>query len=276
MPSKQEPLPVNPGTTIGEAATRFLSTVSKETTPEIQQELLKFTRWYGLDRPIIDLTGQGVSSYAEQFQTSTSKTIEHLNTVKAFLSYCHKQGLTPANLAPHIRVKKPGTRHQASGMVRVEEPVVLTRQGYEELKGKLSALKEERPKISEELRRAAADKDFRENAPLEAAREKQGHIEGQIRDLENTLKRARIIETPEEKGQRISMGDTVIISFVESGERIRYTLVSSKEANIQQGKISLNSPLGQALFNKEVGETLEVTAPSGVQKYKVIEILKSD
>ena len=71
---------------------------------------------------------------------------------------------------------------------------MLTSQGYEEIKNKLAALKEERPKIAEELRRAAADKDFRENAPLEAAREKQGHIEGQIRELENTVKRAKVVE----------------------------------------------------------------------------------
>jgi transcription elongation factor GreA len=179
-------------------------------------------------------------------------------------------------MAPHIRVKKATIRQQTSSSVKVEEPIILTREGHDELKRKLAALKEERPKISEELRRAAADKDFRENAPLEAAREKQGHIEGQIRDLENTLKRAKVIESQQEKSQRISMGDTVIISYVESGEKIRYTLVSSKEANIQQGKISLNSPLGQALFNKEAGETLEVTAPSGVLKYKIIEISKSD
>jgi transcription elongation factor GreA len=276
MPSKQKPLPVNPGTSLGEAATRFLSTVSKESAAEIQQELLKFTRWYGLDRPIIDLTGQVVSSYSEQFHSSTSQTVKHLNQIKTFLSYCHKQGLTPVNLAPHIRVKKPGARQQAQSSAKVEEPIVLTRHGYETLKSKLAALKEERPKISEELRKAAADKDFRENAPLEAAREKQGHIEGQILELENTLKRSKVIEAPEEKGQRISMGDTVVISYLESGERIRYTLVSSKEANIQQGKISLNSPLGQALFNKEAGETLEVAAPSGVLKYQIIEISKSD
>ena len=274
MPSKQKPLPVNPGTSLGEAATRFLSTVSTESAPETQQELLKFTRWYGLDRPIIDLTGQVVSIYSEQFHSGTSQAIAHLNTVKAFLSFCYKQGLTSSNLAPHIRVKKPSARQQTPSAVKVEEPVILTREGHEELKRKLAALKEERPKISEELRRAAADKDFRENAPLEAAREKQGHVEGQIRDLENTLKRAKVIESPEEKSQRITMGDTVIISYVESGERIQYTLVSSKEANIQQGKISLSSPMGQALFNKEAGETLEVTAPSGVLKYRIIEILK--
>jgi len=275
MPSKQKPPPANPGTSLGEAATRFLSTLSNESALETQQELLKFTRWYGVERPVINLTGQEVASYSEQFHASSHKAVEHLNTVKAFLSYCFKQGLFPSNLAAHIRVKKPTVKQRStSDGVKAEEPIVLTRQGYEEMKRKLVALKEERPKIADELRRAAADKDFRENAPLEAAREKQGHVEGQIHDLENTLKRAKLIESPGEKELKISMGDTVVISYVESGEKIQYTLVSSQEANIQQGKISLVSPMGQALFNREAGDTLEVTAPSGVHKYKIIEILR--
>jgi transcription elongation factor GreA len=276
MPSKQKPLPTNPGTSLGEAAARFLSTLSDESAAETPQELLKFTRWYGVDRPIINLTGQEVANYSEQFPSSSHKAVEHLNTIKTFLSYCFKQGLIFSNLAPHIRIKKPTVRqHSASNTVKAEESIILTRDGYEELKRKLAALREQRPKIAEELRRAAADKDFRENAPLEAAREKQGHIEGQIRDLENTLKRAKVIESLEEKGLKITMGDTVVISYVESGERIQYMLVSSKEANIQQGKISLESPMGQALFNKEAGDRLDVTAPSGVLTYKIIEILRT-
>jgi len=274
MPSKQKPLPINPGTTLGEAATRFLSTLSAESATENQQELLKFTRWYGVDRPIVNLSGQEIANYSEQFHSGTHKAVEHLNTVKTFLAYCFKQGSTPSNLAPHIRVRKPPTRHSGQDTAKAEESIFLTKDGHEELKGKLAALKEERPKIVEELTKAAADKDFRENAPLAAAREKQGHVEGQIRDLENTLKRARVMESMEERGLKITLGDSVLLSYVESGERIQYTLVSSKEANIQQRKISLVSPMGQALFNKEAGDMLEVTAPSGILTYKIIEILR--
>jgi transcription elongation factor GreA len=274
MPSKQKPPPDNHGTSLGEAATRFLSAISNESSQETQQELLKFTRWYGVDRQIINLTGQQVASYSEQFHSGTHKAVEHLNAVKTFLSYCFKLGLTSSNLAPHIRIRKPAVRHTGSDSGKADGSIILTRDGHEEMKRKLAALKEERPKMVEELTKAAADKDFRENAPLEAAREKQGHIEGQIRDLENTLKRAKVIESADGKGLKITMGDTVVISYVESGERIQYMLVSSKEANIQQGKISLESPMGQALFNKEAGDRLEVAAPSGVLTYEIIEILK--
>ena len=275
MPSKQKPQSKNPGISLGETATLFLSSLTPESASEFQQETFKFIRWYGEERPIISLTGQEVANYSEQFYASTTKSVAHLNAVKTFLGYTFKQGFTSSNLATHIRVKKLPARQASAGTVKAEEPIELTKNGFEELKLKLAALKEERPRITEELRRAAADKDFRENAPLEAAREKQGHIEGQIRDIENTVKRARVIESPTEKSLKISMGDTVIVTDTLSGEKINYTLVSSREANIKQGKISIVSPVGQALFNKEAGDTLKVNTPSGVLTYKIVEIVRN-
>ncbi len=275
MPSKHKPPSENPGISLGETATRFLSSLTPESASELQQEAFKFIRWYGEERPIISLTGQEVANYCEQFYASTTKSVVHLNAVKTFLGYAFKQGFTSSNLATHIRVKKLPARRASAGTVKAEEPIDLTKDGFEELKLKLAALKEERPRIAEELRRAAADKDFRENAPLEAAREKQGYIEGQIRDIENTVKRARVIESPTEKSLKISMGDTVIVTDRQSGEKINYTLVSSSEANIKQGKISIVSPVGQALFNKEAGDTLEVNTPSGVLTYKIVEIVRN-
>ena len=151
---------------------------------------------------------------------------------------------------------------------------MLTRQGFEEIKARLAVLKEERPKIAEELHKAAADKDFRENAPLEAAREKQGHIEGQIRQLEDTLKNAEVIESSSETSIRITLGDTVHISDLASGEKINYIVVGAKEANIKLGKISIVSPMGQALFNKETRDVINVSTPSGILSYEIIEIVR--
>jgi len=184
MPSKHKNQTPDPGITLGDIATRYLSTISDAQASEIHQEIFKFIRWYGEERQVISLTGQEVSNYSDQFITATTKSVQHLNIVKLFLAYAHKSGLTSSNLGAHIRVKKVSTKNSPSVARKVDEPIIMTRQGHEELKIKLAALKEERPKITEEIRRAAADKDFRENAPLEAAREKQGHIEGQIRDIE--------------------------------------------------------------------------------------------
>jgi transcription elongation factor GreA len=274
MPPKQKRQPANPETSLGDTVTQFLLTVSPETSSETQQEIFKFIRWFGGERKILTITSQEIANYSDQFQVPTAQATTHLNAVKQFLAYAFKQGFINSNLAAHLKVKKISAKSQPSTTGRIGEEVALTRQGYEELKGKLAALKEERPKIVEELRRAASDKDFRENAPLEAAREKQGHIEGQILELENTLKNARIIQASVQNGMKVTMGDTILVTDVASGEKINYTLVSSKEANIQLGKISLVSPMGQALFNKEVGDIFEVSAPSGIIKYKIMNITR--
>lgn len=259
---------------MGEAATHYFSSLPPGTTPPAQQEVFKFIRWYGEEKPVINLTGQEVANYAEQFGIATTKSAEHLHAVKTFLSFAYKQGVISTNLSAHIRVKKPATRRPSAGSLKAEDPIMLTKNGYDEMKSKLVSLKEERPRVTEEIRKAAADKDFRENAPLQAAREKQGHIEGQIRDLEETLKKARVLESDDKTGLRIAMGDTVTIADTISGEKINYTIVSSQEANIKQHKISLASPMGQAIFNKEAGDLLEVNAPSGVLTYKIVEITR--
>jgi transcription elongation factor GreA len=250
---------------MGEAATHYFSSLPSNKAAHIQQEVFKFIRWYGEERPIINLTGQEVANYSEQFGVATTKSAEHLHEVKTFLT---------TNLSAHIRVKKPATRRPSANSVKAEDPIMLTQNGYDEMKSKLVSLKEERPKVTEEIKKAAADKDFRENAPLQAAREKQGHIEGQIRDLEETLKKARVFESNDKTGIKITMGDTVAITDIVSGEKIDYTIVSSQEANIKQHKISLASPMGQAIFNKEAGDLLEVNAPSGVLTYKIVKITR--
>jgi transcription elongation factor GreA len=273
MPSTHKHNPTDSDLSLGQTTTRFLATIPPESSARVQQEVFKFIRWYGDNKKVSSLTGQEVANYSEQLNTSSAQSADHLTTVKQFLAYAYKQGFSHTNLAPHIRIKKIASKKRlAPSTARAEEPVMLTSQGYEELKNKLSELKEERPKMAEELRKAAADKDFRENAPLAAARERQGHIEGQIRELEETVKRAKVVKTVKESVLRVTLGDLVAISYVETGEKINYTLVSAREANIKQGKISMVSPMGQSLFNKEIGDDFEVNAPSGVLKYKIIEI----
>ncbi|MGA2367949.1 MAG: transcription elongation factor GreA [Dehalococcoidia bacterium] len=259
---------------MGEAATRFLSSIPAEQTSGTQQEVFKFIRWYGEDRKIDSLTGQEVANYTENFYASSTQSDEHLKKVKQFLSYAHKAKLINTNLSAHIKIKKVAAKSVPVVAAKSEEPVLLTRQGYEEIKARLAVLKEERPRMAEELRKAAADKDFRENAPLEAAREKQGHVEGQIRELENTLKNAKVIEASSETSIRITLGDTVLISDLASGEKINYIVVGAKEANIKLGKISIVSPMGQALFNKETGDVLNVSTPSGILSYEIIKIIR--
>jgi len=150
----------------------------------------------------------------------------------------------------------------------MEEQIVITRQGYENAKNRLEQLKSEQPLVREEITRAAADKDFKENAPFHAAREKMSYLKGEIQRLEDTLRLAKIVES--NTGNKIGLGDTVVIENLDDEERSTYTLVGPREANMREGKVSISSPLGQALMGANVGDTVDVKAPAGVVSYNIV------
>jgi len=234
-----------------------------------QQEVYKFVRWYGEERQLNELTVPEVANYAEQLTSSTTEVAEKLGAIKAFLVYGHKQGLTKRNLAVHIKIKKGSSKSLARSRGHSPGEVVLTAQGYADLEAELAALISERPRIAEELRKAAADKDFRENAPLEATREYQGQLEARIRELESTLKAARVMAKKEATSRRIAVGDTVVLRDLVAGEKADYTLVDRREADPTKGKISVASPMGQALLGRQGGDAIEVRAPAGILHYQI-------
>ena len=148
----------------------------------------------------------------------------------------------------------------------------MTRQGYDQIKQELESLRSKRPQTIDEISRAAADKDFRENAPLDAAREKLAHIDGRIRELEATMKSAVLIEGKVTTPTKVGIGDRVLLRDVASGEKLFFTIVSPKEVNPARGKISNSSPLGRAVVGKGCGEVVEVTVPVGRLCYRIEEV----
>ena len=155
---------MNEEKTLSEAATDFLASLPSDERDEYRQELNKFIRWCGTDRVICELGAPEVEKYAESIDGSSANAIGRIAPVKAFLSYAKKKKLTQSNLSVHLRVKKAAP---AKGL-QVKRPVKainITAGGYRKLEQELASLKEERPKIAESIRKAAADKDFRENAP---------------------------------------------------------------------------------------------------------------
>jgi transcription elongation factor GreA len=271
MASKNTPDSALSDYSLGEAATQFLLTLSSDERLKAQQEVYKFVRWYGEKRPLIGLTIPEVANYAEQITSSTTEVAEKLGIIKNFLTYIHKQGMTRKNLAVHLKSKKTPPK-STSIKRRSHRKVLLTNQGYTDLQAELDSLKKERPRIAEELKKAASDKDFRENAPLEAAREHQGQIEARIRQLESTLKMASLVDEQQAGSREISFGDTAVLRDIASGEQVRYTLVDISEANAMEGKISVASPMGQALLGHVKGQNVEVKAPAGILHYKIEEI----
>lgn len=258
--------PDNP--TLREAAAIFLAALGPDERQEAQVEVNRFVRWYGSDRAMSELTGHDVSGYAASLGSSLADVAARLEPVRAFLAFAKKKGYTATNMAVHIR---PPKAQKAIKTPRLKEagPVSLSEGAIEALKRELEELRARRPKVAAELRRAMADKDFRENAPLDAAREEQAHLEGRIRDIESTLKRAVVMKEEKTPTASVSLGSTIIVRNLKSGAEIKYTLVSPHEVDPGQGKISIASPVGKALVRKREGDEVEVEAPAGAIRLRV-------
>lgn len=257
---------------LGQVATQFLITLPSEEKLKAQQEVYKFVRWYGEKRPLIGLTIPEVANYAEQISASTTEVAEKLGTIKTFLAYAYKQGLTRTNLAVHLKTKKTPIKSASHSKRYYRRKVLLTSQGYADLEAELDALKNERPRVAKELQKAAADKDFRENAPLEAAREYQGQLEARIKELESTLRMATVVDEQQTSSHEITFGDTVVLRDMASDEKVNYTLVDASEANPLEGKISVASPMGQALLGQMKGQKVVVKAPAGILHYQIEDV----
>jgi len=261
---------VNEDKTLVQAATHFLASLPPQEREEFQQELNKFVRWYGSERLLSQLAAPEVASYAERMEGSSVNTMKRLAPVRAFLTYAKKEGLIKNNLAVHLRVKKGLPKQGPQGKERVKT-VTLTPEGYKQLKAELSALQGERPRIAEDIRKAAADKDFAENAPLDAAKDHQGMVEARIRQLETILKSA-VVTTKKGDSAKVTLGSTVTLQDLSSNEEIRYTLVNPGEASPLKGKLSIASPTGKALLNRRQGDAIEVAAPAGTLRYRIAKI----
>ncbi len=152
-------------------------------------------------------------------------------------------------------------------------PTPITKKGYDALKAELDRLhKVERPKVIEAIAEARAHGDLSENAEYDAAKDRQGFIEARISELNHKLADARIIDTSKLSSETVVFGATVLIVESESKQKKQYTLVGQDEADLKDGKISVQSPVGKALIGKRVGDLVEVTTPARVVEYEVCEI----
>ena len=150
--------------------------------------------------------------------------------------------------------------------------IPLTAQGAERLQEELHRLKTvERPAVIASIAEARAQGDLSENAEYDAARERQGFIEGRISELEGTLSNAQIIDPAElDADGRAVFGSTVDIEDLASGEKLVYQIVGDVEADIRSNRISVSSPVARALIGKSEGDVVEVHAPSGVREYEIL------
>jgi transcription elongation factor GreA len=148
----------------------------------------------------------------------------------------------------------------------------MTPQGAQKLREELTRLREERPKIARDIETAREHGDLSENAEYHAAKERQGMIEARIKDLEDKLSRAEIIDPSRLTGSRIRFGAKVGLLNIDTEEEVTYRIVGAEEADLSNGTISISAPLARALIGKEVGDEVHITLPAGRRKYEVTNV----
>lgn len=152
------------------------------------------------------------------------------------------------------------------------EKVPMTPLGASKLREELVRLKEERPKISRDIETAREHGDLSENAEYHAAKERQGMIEARIKDIEDKLSRAEIIDPSRLSGTKVRFGATVGLLNIDTEEEVTYRIVGAEEADLSQGTISISAPLARALIGREIGDEVSVTLPVGRRKYEITNV----
>ena len=151
--------------------------------------------------------------------------------------------------------------------------IYLSKEGMEKLKDELNYLKRtERPKIINQISEARDKGDLSENAEYDAAKEAQGLLEARIARLENELSKSRVLDEKNIDLSTAKLLTTVKIENIQSKQKMSYTLVSESEADLKSKKISISSPIGRGLMGKKVGEIVDISVPSGVIKFKILDI----
>ena len=160
------------------------------------------------------------------------------------------------------------------GSITMEEKdVILTQEGYDNLEKELNYLKtDKRADIAERIKVALGFGDLSENSEYDEAKNAQAENEVRIAELENKLRHAKIIDEKEIDTDTVQVGNVVKVLDIEFDEKIEYTIVGSTEVNLAENKISNESPLGSALLGAKKNQIVEVKAPAGIMKYKVLSI----
>ena len=154
---------------------------------------------------------------------------------------------------------------------------VLTRKGEQQLKDELNELKSvRRREVAEKIKVALSFGDLSENSEYDEAKNEQGIIESRIAEIEQTLAHAQVIDDEDISTEKVGIGTTVKILDMEMDEEMEFKMVGTKEADINSGKMSDESPIGASIMGKEVGEMVDVDTPSGIIKFKILEIRKDD
>lgn len=268
--SKTEPV-----VTLKETASYYLDSIPITKKEAVSLAVSNFVRWCGQTINPASLTAPKIETYAKGFSGSVDAA-EKIKAVREFLNYLARQGFTPANLSGALIVRKTKPKASVRKTAAVNprktvEAVAITAEQKSAMEAEVVLLKDKRIGVIEDIKRAAADKDLKENAPYHAAREEKAKLDGKIAELEMILKHAVVAR--EKIGgagkKRVDIGRRVTVSNLASGQVHVFKLVIAREVDPKNGCISPASPIGKAIMGCCVGDKVEVVAPACTNKYSI-------
>ena len=254
--------------TLERAVSMYFEQQAKKLEPPDRMAVTRFVSWCGPTRTLSALTPHDVTLFQEALGQNAADLSQRLLPVKAFFSHAKRRTWTGTNLGVHLRVKRDVRRLRDEAVQAAtaadDDAVQFTAAGLKTARDELDRLRAERPKIAADLTEAMADKDFRENAPLDAARDAQAMLEARIRDLEQKVARSVVVDGRASGPGVAHIGSCVQVTNLGTDRDGRYTLVGQTEVDAAAGKISVASPMGQALVGGRKGDEVSVAAPSGI------------
>jgi transcription elongation factor GreA len=253
---------------LGQVAAQYLGRLPAGQRELAASEINRFVRHAGADRPVTQITKLEVERYQQYLaDTAGDAATTRVEALKTFLSDLKTKRLTETNLGAGLRVRRKG----GSANARKEEAAVveLTREGLDQLQTELTHLETViAPAVRDDLAAAYQDRDFRENAPYDEAKRRMGEVQGQIDRLKGQIKAARVVER-QTSNERVGLGSKVVLRDLQFDEELDYTLVGPGEVDTRNRRISIQSPVGSALKDRGVGDTVEVDIPSGKARYRI-------
>lgn len=266
------------GVSLSQACAEFVAMRDWSGHAFAEQMLLRFSRFCGRGLPLGLLTPLVVESYCATLKRAGDERYQHVEIIRAFLNYLYAQGLIQGSLSEHARIRQQDTILSTTNRKRKVEPAIsrITPEGKLRLEEELASLKAKRSDMVHMIsggRGTVAKRVMRNNAPWDAAREEQGHLEKRILEIETALRSAEIVDkTDPAEALIVTMGSCVELLNTKSHQEVIFSLVDSSEANPAAGRISGTSPLGKALLDKTVGDEVVVITPRGPARYLVSKI----
>jgi len=256
--------------TVGEAIRNYIAALAPTERPTTVPVLQQFGRWFGAERDLHEIDAVQLERYQDQMAAGGIDPASRLEPLRSFLSDARSKKLIPVALASYVKIKrKTAAERQSLGRPIAVQTIDVTRSGFEQLQAELHQLElEELPAAINAMTSAAADKDFRENAPYDAAKQHRAELQRRIDEIKATLSHAVVVDAGAD--DRVGVGTRVFVRDLDEDEEFAYTLVGPGERGI--GKISTQSPVGRALLDHTVGDVVQVAVPAGVQKYRIEKI----